>query len=194
MKRYCISVIILLSSLFASCYSQILTPEEQHIPGRYEYTHSWDYSAPDSNGTIHCDEYGFLYFYSDGTCTDTAFQHHTLKMDTPIRTVLGWISQDTMTLDTYTFSFHFICPGAWKVENGKFLFCEKAEGFSMYQLDKSINEWVMDYADKIRKQSTPNSSRWITFDIERLDNEWFIWTYTYPNGRKDSWEMKRVHD
>ena len=35
-------------------------------------------------------------------------------------------------------------------------------------------------------------SRWFTFDIERLDEEWFIWTYTYPNGRKDSWEMKRV--
>ena len=47
------------------------------------------------------------------------------------------------------------------------------------------------YADLIENKTLPNSSRWFTFDIERLDEEWFIWTYTYPNGRKDSWEMKR---
>ena len=186
------TIAFLLAALCTTAYAQILTPEQQHIPGRYEYVHSWDYRAPDGNGTIHCDETGVLYFYPDGTYADTAFQHHTLKMDRPIRTVMGWLSPDTMTISTYNFDFYYICPGLWRVENGKFLFSEHSEGFSMHLLNQSVNPWIDDYASKIYAHTLPNSSRWFTFDIERLDEEWFIWTYTYPNGRKDSWEMKRT--
>ena len=186
------TIAILLAALCTTAYAQILTPEQQHIPGRYEYVHSWDYRAPDGNGTIHCDETGVLYFYADGTFADTALQHHTLKMDRPIHTVMGWLSPDTMTLSTYVFDFHYICPGLWRTENGKFLFSEHSEGFSMDLTNESVNQWIVDYADKIYTHTLPNSSRWFTFDIERLDEEWFIWTYTYPNGRKDSWEMKRT--
>ena len=186
------ATILLLATLCTTAYSQILTPEQQHIPGRYEYVHSWDYRAPDGNGTIHCDEEGVLNFYPDGTYADTAFQRHTLKMDRPIRTVMDWLSPDTLTISTYDFDFHYICPGRWRVEKGKFLFSEHSEGFNMFLLNESINQWIIDYASGIEVHTLPNSSRWFTFDIERLDEEWFIWTYTYPNGRKDSWEMKRT--
>ncbi len=181
--------ITLLAVLPMTSHSQIQTPEEQHIPGHYEYTHSWDYAAPDGNGTIHCDETGTLDFYPDGTFADTALQHHTLS--TKIRESEGWRAETTET-ETYLFNFMYYCQGQWRVERGKFLFCEHAEGFDMVPQNESPDQWTAYYADLIEKKTLPNSSRWFTFDIERLDNEWFIWTYTYPNGRKDSWEMKRV--
>ena len=77
-----------------------------------------------------------------------------------------------------------------KAQNGKVLgFMAIVAPTVLKQFDLSNPVY---YADLIEKKTLPNSSRWFTFDIERLDNEWFIWTYTYPNGRKDSWEMKRV--
>ena len=170
-------------------HSQILKPEEQHIPGHYEYTHSWDYAAPDGNGTIHCDETGTLDFYADGTFADTALQHHTLS--TKVRELNGWQSETAET-ETLLFDFMYYCQGQWRVENGKFLFSEHAEGFHMDLMNEVVSSWIVNYASLIEKKTLPNSTRWFTFDIERLDHEWFIWTYTYPNGRKDSWEMKRV--
>ena len=184
--------IALLMGLPITMHSQILKPEEQHIPGHYEYVHSWDYAAPDGNGTIHCDETGTLDFYADGTFADTAVQSHRMRMKTPVKTVLGWLSPDTAEIDRYGFNYMYYCQGQWRVEDGKFLFAEHAEGFHMDLLDQSVNDWIIYYANLIEKKTLPNSSRWFTFDIERLDDEWFIWTYTYPNGRKDSWEMKRV--
>ena len=187
-----IVVITLLAVLPIALYSQIQKPEEQHIPGHYEYLHSWDYAAPDGNGTIHCDETGTLYFYADGTYSDTAFQRQVLRMKTPIKTVWSPKSTDTVTLSTFPFDFKYYCQGRWRVEDGKFMFCELAEGFDMQLINEKVNGWVTEYADKIEKKTLPNSSRWFTFEIELLDETWFIWTYTYPNGRKDSWEMKRV--
>lgn len=184
-----ILVITLLAVLPMALHSQIQKPEEQHIPGHYVYTHSWDYAAPDGNGTIHCDETGTLDFYPDGTYADTALQHHTLS--TKIRESEGWRAE-TAEIETYLFNFMYYCQGQWRVENGKFLFSEHAEGFDMVPQNESPDQWTSYYADLIEKKTLPNSSRWFTFDIERLDNEWFIWTYTYPNGRKDSWEMKRT--
>ena len=180
--------ITLLAVLPMALHSQILKPEAQHIPSHYEYTHSWDYAAPDGKGTIHCDETGTLDFYADGTYADTAIQHHTLRLNTLVKTVIP----DTMETAFHIFDFLYYCQGNWRVENGKFLFSEHAEGFHMDLMNEFVNSWTVNYANKIVKKTLPNSSRWFTFDIERLDNEWFIWTYTYPNGRKDSWEMMRV--
>lgn len=174
----------LLAVLPTALRSQILKPEEQHIPSHYEYTHSWDYAAPDGNGTIHCDETGTLDFYADGTFADTAIQHHTLHPNTFAKTA----TPDT----TETIDFMYYCQGNWRVEHGKFLFSEHAEGFHMDLTNEFVSSGTVNYANKIVKQTLPNSKRWFTFDIERLDDEWFIWTYTYPNGRKDSWEMKRI--
>ena len=182
----------LLLGLPIAMYSQIQKPEEQYIPGHYEYLHSWDYTAPDGNGIIHCDETGTLDFYADGTYADTAFQRQVLRMKTPIKTIWNSKSTDTVTLSTFPFDFKYYCQGRWRVEDGKFMFCELAEGFDMQLTNEKVNEWVTEYADKIEKKTLPNSSRWFTFEIELLDATWFIWTYTYPNGRKDSWEMKRV--
>lgn len=190
MAKESIAFTILLA-IFSAIQGQVTVPEQQHIPGRYEYTHSWDYAAPDSNGTIHCDETGVLWFYGNGTFADTAFQTHTLHLKEPVREVLDRPSPDTIAIDTYQFHFHYICPGSWRVDNGKFLFSEHAEGFDMVLLNESTSKWVVGYSNAIEKHSLPNSSRWFTFDIERLDEEWFIWTYTYPDGHKDSWEMKR---
>ena len=186
-RLFCASLLALLPTL---SHCQIQKPEEQHIPSHYVYTHSWDYAAPDGNGTIHCDETGTLDFYADGTYADTALQHHYLR--TKVRESEGWRAE-TAESETYQFDFMYYCQGRWRVENGKFLFCELAEGFDMVLQNDSADQWTAYYADLIENKTLPNSSRWFTFDIERLDEEWFIWTYTYPNGRKDSWEMKRSH-
>ena len=175
---------IVLAILPTVLQGQILKPEGQHIPGHYEYTHSWDYAAPDGNGTIHCDETGTLDFYADGTFADTALQHHTLHTRNMVK---DGGDKDT---SSYIFNFMYYCQGRWGVENGKFRFCEHAEGFDMVLQNKNATPEIVEYADMIEKKTLPNSSRWFTFDIERLDNEWFIWTYTYPNSRKDSWEMR----
>lgn len=173
------------TALLAQC--QVLEPLQQHIPGHYVYTHSWDYNAPDGLGTIHCDEEGVLWFYADGTFADTAVQHHRLTVtDT---TAGGSVQPRTLLLD-----FHYQCPGAWRVDNGKFLFSEHSEGFDMQLLDGSADAWTQRLADKIENQTRPVSTRWFTFDIERLDSEWFIWSYTYKTGRKDTWDMRRSKD
>lgn len=186
----------ILISLLALCYTtanaQILKPEQLHIPGHYEYVHAWDYPAPDGNGTIHCDETGTLDFYTDGTFADTAIQHHQYYPATSVKVVQSDRSPDTMELTHYEFKYNYYCQGLWRVEKGKFLFSEHAEGFHMDFLNKPASHWARYYADIIENKTRPNSSRWFTFDIKRLDEEWFIWTYTYPNGRIDSWEMKRT--
>lgn len=182
--------VTLLAVLPITSHSQIQTPEEQHIPGRYEYTHSWTYAAPDAYGFIHCDETGTLDFYPDGTFADTALQHHTLS--TKYREMEGWQAK-TEEMETYLFDFMYYCQGQWRVEDGKFIFSEHAEGFDMVLQNESPDQWTAYYADQIEENSLPESSRWFTFNIERLDKEWFIWSFTYPTGRKDLWEMKRVH-
>lgn len=193
MKQIRILSIVLLTALSLNAIGQSKSPSYKLIPGRYEYTHSWDYTAPDSNGTIHCEESGILSFYSQGTFRDNASQRHTLKMETPIKTVMDWVSDDSIEVETFNFDFSYFCHGLWRVENGKFLFCEKAENFEMALMNNSLNDWIQQYAETIKQKNTPNSNRWITFDIERLDNNGFVWSYTYPDGHKDLWELERIH-
>ena len=186
---------IVLSFLFLLC---CLTSRAQQqdwdyslIPGTYNYEHSWDYKAPDGNGTIHCDEQGTLRFHADGTYTDDAVQIHYLTMKDSIRVMNSKGKWDT--IGGWQFQFLYHCEGHWRVESDKFLFNEMSEGFSMDSMEGVIwSNWFIEYATKIVEHSTPNSDRWFTFDFERLDNEWFIWSYTYPNGRKDTWDMQRV--
>lgn len=182
-------LVLLLCSL--TCKAQQLDWNYELIPGTYNYEHSWDYKAPDGNGTIHCDEQGTLRFYADGTYKDDAIQHHSLTLKDSIR--VKYMNGEWKTIGGWTFYFGYHCIGRWRVENGKFLFNEMSEGFSMGSMESVIwSNWFLEYAAKIVEHSTPNSNRWFTFDFERLDDEWFIWSYTYPNGRKDTWEMKRV--
>lgn len=177
----------MLSAVTYCCVAQNAAP----IPGTYNYEHSWDYKAPDGNGTIHCDEKGTLRFKADGTYKDDAIQYHTLAMNDSIR--IKTMKGEWTTISGWRFDFGYHCKGRWRTEEGKFLFNELAEGFSMGSLASFIwSNWFIEYSSKIVEHSTPNSDRWFTFDIERLDNEWFIWSYTYPNGRKDTWEMHRV--
>lgn len=185
-------LIILSFCLLVSCTSQKKQINaEKQIPGTYNYEHSWDYKAPDGNGKIHCDEQGTLRFYADGTYVDDAMQCHKLKMDSAIcvKNFKGEID----TIDGCGFNYIYHCVGRWRVKDGKFLFNEMSEGFSM-ELRESTkwSEWFADYSASIVEHTIPNSDRWFTFDIERLDKEWFIWSYTYPNGRKDTWDMQRV--
>lgn len=149
---------------------------EKKIVGHYEYVHSWDYVGPDG-GKMHCDESGTLDFYRDGSFSDTATQHHVRYIDEQMR-------------DLYDFKYY--CQGRWKVEGGKFVFKELAEGFDMVPMEVWPKKKA-SYALQLKQQSIPNSDRWIVFDIERLDKEWFIWSYTYPNGRKDTLDMHRVN-
>ena len=144
-RLFCAALLALLPTL---SHCQIQKPEEQHIPSHYVYTHSWDYAAPDGNGTIHCDETGTLDFYSDGTYADTALQHHYLR--TKVRESEGWRAE-TAESETYQFDFMYYCQGRWRVENGKFLFCELAEGFDMVLQNDSADQWTAYYADLIEK-------------------------------------------
>ncbi|MCR4829141.1 MAG: hypothetical protein K5864_06730 [Bacteroidales bacterium] len=172
---------------------QVLTPEAKYIPGEYEYEHSWDYAAPDGNGTIHCSETGKLVFNADGTYVDDAIQYHSLTMKDSINVQWGSDGNETRWLKNWVFRFVYHCEGRWRVEKGKFLFNEMEEGFSMDSMDDVVaTQWSRGYGQQIVAHSTPHSNRWFAFDFERLDDEWFIWSYTYPNGRKDTWEMKRV--
>ena len=79
------------------------------IPGTYNYEHSWDYKAPDGNGTIHCDEEGTLRFYPDGTYKDDAIQYHslTLKDSVRIKTMKG----EWTTIGGWRFDFGYHCEG-----------------------------------------------------------------------------------
>ncbi len=186
MKRL-LAFFLMLSAVTYCCVAQ----NADLIPGTYNYEHSWDYKAPDGNGTIHCDEKGTLRFKADGTYKDDAIQYHTLAMNDSIR--IKTMKGEWTTISGWRFDFGYHCKGRWRTEEGKFLFNELAEGFSMGSLASVIwSNWFIEYSSKIVEHSTPNSDRWFTFDIERLDNEWFIWSYTYPNGRKDTWEMHRV--
>lgn len=186
MKRL-LAFFLMLSAVTYCCVAQ----NADLIPGTYNYEHSWDYKAPDGNGTIHCDEKGTLRFKADGTYKDDAIQYHTLAMNDSIRIMT--MKGEWTTISGWRFDFGYHCKGRWRTEEGKFLFNELAEGFSMGSLASVIwSNWFIEYSSKIVEHSTPNSDRWFTFDIERLDNEWFIWSYTYPNGRKDTWEMHRV--
>ena len=191
MRRFLILVAFALFLLTACTANKNFSRADKRIPGTYNYEHSWDYKAPDGNGKIHCDEQGTLRFYADGTYTDDAIQHHSLTMKDSIH--IKTMKGEWDTIGGWNFQFGYHCEGRWRVENGKFLFNEMSEGFSMGSLESVIwSNWVLEYAAKIVEHSTPNSDRWFTFDFERLDNEWFIWSYTYPNGRKDTWEMQRV--
>lgn len=160
-----------------NCSTQkILMPESQHIVGHYRYVHSWDYAGPNKE-KMHCDEEGTLDFHNDGTYADSAVQHHLCT------------KSDTCILK---YDFNYRCIGNWKVENHLFLFNELAEEFVMEYLAKQASEEQQEFAQRIAAQSTPDSKRWISFEIERLDRHWFVWSYTYPDGHKDLWEMKRV--
>jgi len=173
----CWALLMAVLATFTSCSTtRILQPEQQHIVGHYKYTHSWDYTGPDKQ-KMHCDETGTLDFYADGTYADTALQHHTLVLRVP---------------SSRQYDFNYRCQGSWKVEEHQFLFNELAEGFVMDPIAEQLSDEQLAYAQKIAKQSTPNSKRWFTFKIERLDKQWFIWSYTYPDGRTDYWEMRRA--
>lgn len=190
--NHCLCLLAVLGLSVCSA-QQVLTPETQYIPGEYIYKHSWNYAAPDGNGTIHCDETGTLVFNADGSYVDKAIQYHSLTMKDTITVPWGFDGNETQRIASWGFRFGYHCEGRWRVEEGKFLFNEMSEGFSMISMNDVIaTTWSLEYGNKIVKHSWPNSDRWFTFDIERLDEEWFIWSYTYPNGRKDTWEMQRV--
>lgn len=184
MKHRSLLSLLFLTSLIAwGCSSQkpiVQMPEEVHIVGHYKYKHSWDYQAPNNQGQMHCDEVGTLHFYPDGTFSDTATQVHTLYRAH---------EQDTLLM-----TFDYRCQGQWKVEEHKFIFKELAEGFILAptKLPMQVNgKWLVGFVRDLVKQSTPNSQRWITFDIDRLDRKAFIWSYGYPDGHRDTWEMER---
>ncbi|MBP5515711.1 MAG: hypothetical protein J6X86_02060 [Bacteroidales bacterium] len=178
-QYYILAAILSFAFLLSACgVHGKFAKAEKKIPGYYKYSHSWDYPSPKGGGDMHCDETGVLIFYDDGTYYDTAYQTHY------------WTPADSAT--RVPFDYHYCCKGRWRVENDKFLFNEMAEGFVMDAVNEFPLEWYSDFSKKLVGRSTPRSDRWFSFDIERLDNEWFIWSYTYPNGRKDTWEMHRV--
>lgn len=166
--------VVLLASCRSIRFSQLSTHDK--IVDHYEYVHSWDYASPDGLGKMHCDETGTLDFKADGTYVDEAMQEHY------------HILPDS-TRQHYQMSYY--CEGDWKVEGDKFLFNEHSENFKMGLTDDLFVQERFEFAERIAMQNTPNSSRWFTFDIERLDRSWFIWSYTDKHGTKTTWDMQR---
>lgn len=189
MKKYAIIGLILTSLLliFSSCrIHKVLTPQEKHIQGYYEYDHAWDYSITEL-GSLRCEETGWLMFNPNGTFADLAVQNHYLTLE-----------DSSQLLFVYT----YVCHGQWRVnEDGKFLFIEHSQGFVLKEQSvcvlkegtNSINDVKLkEMSRKIVSNATP-LDYWYTFDIERLDNKWFIWSYTSPKtGDKTYWHMHRT--
>lgn len=179
MKRTFFIIAAFAALLLASCGSSRDLRLHKSIAGKYNYIHSWDYASPDGVGTMHCDEIGVLVFNPDSTYTDIAIQKHYHFLP-------------DSTCDRYQMRYY--CEGEWKVQDGKFLFCEHSENFALsLQPLNNAPQVRRDFADLIRKQTTPNSQRWFTFDIERLDNEEFVWSYTDKKGNKTTWDMERAN-
>lgn len=160
-----------------SCQGLQQVAPQTTIVGNYVYEHSWDYASPDGVGIMHCNETGTIDFQSDGTYVDKAIQHHY------------HIFPDTSRVH-YPMSYY--CEGEWKVEDGKFLFNEHSENFSLKLVESVSNQELADFASMIVLHNTPNSKQWFTFAIDRLDQAWFVWSYTDKSGHKTTWDMQRV--
>lgn len=179
-----ISVFIMVLSI-TSCRTEhgvsTLPPwQKKYIPGFYEYTHSWTYPSPEGNFTITCYEEGSIEFYRNGHYVDNAVQYHTAN--TPHATC--W-------------TYNYECHGGWDVVDSKFRFNERSQGFLMdlmgVSVDPSLDLEVVDrLSRKLVQRSTPNSNRWWDFDIRVLTSDEFTWSYTYPDGHIDYWEMHRI--
>lgn len=160
--------------------TRVVPWQSKVIPGLYEYTHSWTYPSPEGNFTITCYEEGTLEFRSSGWFEDHAVQYHTAN-----------------TPDQPMWTYDYESQGRWKVENDHFLFRDDPYYFVMDLMGVNINDyrgnldWASRMSDRIVRHSTP-SNRWVVFDIVTLNDHEFTWSYTYPDGHTDFWEMHRV--
>lgn len=142
--------------------------------------HSWTYPSPEGGYTITCYEEGTIDFDWLGDYVDRAIQYHTAN--TPEQTC--W-------------TYDYECHGRWKVSEDKFLFSEHPYDFHMDLMGVNLDwggnlDWAEDMGRRIVLLSTPKDAHWITFDIVTLNNHEFTWSYTYPDGHTDYWEMHRV--
>lgn len=182
MKKIVLPLVIAATlALFCSCSISRTVPwQKKIIPGRYHYTHSWTYPSPEGGYTITCDEEGIIEFDYFGSYTDRAIQYHTAN--TPDRTC--W-------------TFDYECHGRWDVVNDQFLFNELPSQFYMELMGVQLGlhqslDWASAFANKIVSRARPKSTQMITFDIVILNKEAFTWSYTYPDGHTDYWEMLRI--
>lgn len=185
MKRRLVALLLtgIALTFFGCSTSRVLMPLEKHIAGYYEYDHAWNYSIANL-GQLRCEETGWLMFNPNGTFADLAVQNHYLTLP-----------DSSKVLFVYT----YVCHGSWKVRDGKFLFNEHSQGFVLDQqeirpltLCKLGTTQLQDWSRQIVNNATPKDY-WYTFDIERLDKKWFIWSYTYPKtGEKTLWHMHRT--
>lgn len=177
-------LLLALTQAFLGCSSsRVMKPIEQHIAGYYEYDHAWNYSIRNL-GQLRCEETGWLMFNPNGTFADLAVQNHYLTLPDSSRIL---------------FVYTYVCHGHWKVQDGKFLFTEHSRNFVLDEQEVRTltrgsfrSAQLQDWSQQIVKNATPKD-RWYTFDIERLDRKWFIWSYTHPStGEKTLWHMHRT--
>lgn len=159
--------------------TRVIPWQKSVIPGRYEYVHSWTYPSPEGGYTITCSESGTIDFKSYGRFVDKAVQYHVANIP-----------------GEPCWTFDYECYGSWDVRNDHFMFCEYPQNFVMDLMGVNIDydrslDWAAGMANRLVVNSTP-SARWISFDIVRLNEREFTWSYTYPDGHTDYWEMHRV--
>lgn len=182
MKKLALFLTLAISlATFSSCgISSSMPWQKKIIPGLYQYTHSWTYPAPDGHYTITCYEEGTIDFGFFGDYTDRATQYHTAN--TPEQTC--W-------------TFDYECGGRWDIVNDHFLFSEQPNQFAMELMGVQLGnyqdlDWASLIAEKIIRNARPKSSQMTTFDIVVLNDHQFTWSYTYPDGHTDYWEMHRI--
>lgn len=171
------SILVLMSGCGVS---RVVPWQVNVIPGNYEYTHSWTYPSPEGGYTITCYEEGTIDFSRSGSYVDHAVQYHTANIPS-----------------SPSWTFDYECHGRWDVENDHFLFKEYSFDFVMELMGVNIDypyslDWAAVMADRLVRNSTPKSSKYITFDIVVLNDHEFTWSYTYPDGHTDYWEMHRI--
>lgn len=182
MKKILFALITwIVMAVVCSCSVTYQVPwQAKVIPGHYQYVHSWTYPSPEGGYMITCSEEGTLDFEPNGRFIDRAVQYHTAHM-----------------AGEPCWTFDYECHGLWRVQDGHFLFCEFQQDFVMELMGVNIDytydlEWAARLANRMVQNSMPKSSRWITFDIVTLNEHEFTWSYTYPDGHTDYWEMHRV--
>lgn len=180
-KIFYLALVAVATAVMSGCGSMTEMPwQSKIIPGLYQYTHSWTYPSPEGGYSITCYEEGTMEFDRWGEYSDHAVQYHTAN-----------------TPDQTCWTFDYKSYGRWRVENDRFLFYQRSSDLAMelmgVKLDWNGNlEWAETMARRLVAHATPSTSRWITFDIVTLNAQDFTWSYTYPDGHTDYWEMHRI--
>lgn len=176
MKKH-ILILTAVLSLAAGCAS--MKPNLSQIPGHYTYQHGWSYDTKE--GHIEVNETGTMDYYPDGSALDSARQVYV--MTCPDGGRVTWV-------------FNYVSPSRWRAEGSDFYFAGIEQSFRMTLLETRTEGgvdkiWADKQAHRVMKNVGSSIGRETKFNIAKLTQEQFVWSYTYPDGHTDTWEFER---